>query len=119
MVYFTLNFILGMAIIGLILLMKTEDLNFRLFSIVTGVMSLLSLLITYNLKTHSAPLLVSQFCLGTFSGLFQLNQLDFATQKFKSHKYRPLFISILNLGPSLGSGIGMIVPALILDTKDD
>ena len=59
MVFFTLNFIMGMALIGLILLLKTDDFNFKLFSISAGTLGLLSLLITIYLKTHYAPLLGS------------------------------------------------------------
>jgi hypothetical protein len=118
MVFFTLNFISGMAVIGLILLLKTGEINFKYFSLAAGILGLLSLGSCMIFKEHYAPLLISQFFLGNFSGLYQLNQLDFATQKFKTHRLRALFISILNMGPSLGSGMGMILPSVLLDSFD-
>ncbi len=68
-----------MAVVGLILLVRTDEIQFKYFSITTIILGLVSLIVSFIYKTHYAPLLVSQFLLGTFSGLFQLNQLDFIT----------------------------------------
>lgn len=59
-----------MALIGLILLVKSEEINFKYFSLITGTLGLISLGVSYFIKTHYFPLLISQLFLGTFSGLF-------------------------------------------------
>lgn len=43
--------------------------------------------------------------------------LEFAALKFKYHWKRPFIITILNIAPSIGSGLGMILP-LILTEND-
>jgi hypothetical protein len=70
MVFFTLNFIFGMAVVGLILLVKTEEIKFKYFSVATIFLGIVSQVAAAVFKSHYAPLLVSQFFLGTFSGLF-------------------------------------------------
>jgi hypothetical protein len=47
MVYFTLNFILGMAFVGLILLLKSSNLKFKVISVFTGLISLCFLVVSY------------------------------------------------------------------------
>jgi hypothetical protein len=59
MVFFTLNFIIGMAFIGLILLVKNEEINFKIFSIVAIILSLVSLITSMFIETHYAPLLIA------------------------------------------------------------
>lgn len=41
--------------------------------------------------------------------------LEFAAQKFKYHRKRPLIITVLNIAPSLGSGLGMILPLVLTE----
>lgn len=43
--------------------------------------------------------------------------LEFAAQKFKYHRKRPLMITILNIAPSIGSGLGLILPLILTENE--
>ena len=47
MVFYSLNFIIGMALMGVILLNKSGEINIRVLSIILGVMGFISLSISY------------------------------------------------------------------------
>jgi hypothetical protein len=44
--------------------------------------------------------------------------LEFVAQKFKYHRKRPLIITVLNIAPSLGSGVGMILPMVLTENEE-